>query len=86
MSINKQQLIGAHVLSNIRALERLFSVDTIRSLDRSKLHGFVVRPFFPQGTPAKRHKIADRHARKVAARKLGIGRVLNGVGWYPEAV
>lgn len=84
MSINTQQLIGAHVLSNIRALERAFGVDTIRSLDLSK-RGFIVRPGYPQGTPAKRHKITDRHARKVKARELCIGRVLHGIGWYPQA-
>lgn len=53
--MNKQQLISAHALSEIRAREQLMGVDTIRAIDNTRC-GPIIRPFFPLGTPPRKQR------------------------------
>lgn len=75
--IHKQQLLAAHLLSGIRAVEQAFGVATFRSLQATR-RGLQVNPHYPQGTPAKRHRVTDRGARKLAARKLAVEAIQAG--------
>lgn len=72
--MNTQYLRSLQALHFIRSVEKAFGVDSIRSLDLSK-RGPLIRPFSAHGTPAKRHKITDRGARKAKLRAYANARV-----------
>lgn len=73
--MREQQLISAHVLSAVRAAEARWGLASVR-------HWY--QRFAPsnKGTPPRRHKITDRHARKVAARWIGMCRAYDPNKFY----
>lgn len=72
--MNTQYLRALQALHFVRGVEMAFGVDTIRALDMTK-RGPIRRPFAATGTPARRHKITDRAARKAKARAWANARV-----------